>query len=60
MFSLFVFDIIEHHEKNQQGSYFFRSGKFLGQNPPTIEQLKEKLEGGDDSYIQMLVTSCET
>jgi hypothetical protein len=40
MFSLFVFNSIECHENNRQGSYFFSSGKFLGQNPPTIEQLK--------------------
>ena len=54
MFSLFVFNSIERHENNRQGSYFFTSGKFLGQNPPTIEQLKEKLSDGDDRYIQML------
>ena len=54
MFSLFVFNSIECHENNRQGSYFFTSGKFLGQNPPTIEQLKEKLSDGDDRYIQML------
>ena len=40
MFSLFVFNSIERHENNRQGSYFFDSGKFLGQNPPTIEELK--------------------
>ena len=54
MFSLFVFNSIERHENNRQGSYFFSSGKFLGQNPPTIEQLKDKLESGEDRYIQML------
>ena len=54
MFSLFVFNSIERHENNRQGSYFFTSGKFLGQNPPTIEELKEKLASGDDRYIQML------
>ena len=30
MFSLFVFNSIERHENNRQGSYFFSSGKFLG------------------------------
>ena len=54
MFSLFVFDSIERHENNGQGSYFFNSGKFLGQNPPTIEEIKEQWESGDDRYIQML------
>ena len=54
MFSLFVFNSIERHKNNRQGSYFFTSGKFLGQNPPTIEELKDKLSDGDDRYIQML------
>ena len=54
MFSLFVFNSIERHENNRQGSYFFASGKFLGHNPPTIEELKDKLVQGDDRYIQML------
>ena len=54
MFSLFVFNSIERHENNRQGSYFFTIGKFLDQNPPTIEQLKEKLGNGNDCYIQML------
>ncbi len=34
--------------------HFFSRGKFLGQNTHAIEQIKEKLECGDDCYIQML------
>ena len=54
MFSLFVFNSIERHENNSEGSFFFESGKFLGQNPPTIEKLKRDLAAGDDRYIQVL------
>ena len=54
MFSLFVFNSIERHENNSAGSYFFTSGKFLGQNPPTIEELQDRLAAGDDRYIQVL------
>ena len=54
MFFLFVFNSIERHENNREGSYFFESGKFLGQNPPTIEKLKDNLAAGDDRYIQVL------
>ena len=53
-FSLFVFNSIERHKNNEQGNFFFKSDRFLGQNPPTIEQLKERLANGDDSYIQTL------
>ena len=54
MFSLFVFNTIERHTNNTQGHFFFKSNKFIGENPPTIEELKERLSGGDDSYIQIL------
>ena len=54
MFSLFVFNTIEHHENNSAGSYFFTSGKYLGQNPPTIKELQDRLAAGDDRYIQVL------
>ena len=55
MFSLFVFNSIERHENNSAGSYFFTSGNFLGQNPPTIEELQDRLAVGDDRYIQVLI-----
>ena len=54
MFSLFVFNSIERHENNREGSYFFTSGRFLGKNPPTLEELKDRLRDGDDAYIQIL------
>ena len=54
MFSLFVFNTIERHKNNTQGNFFFKSNKFIGENPPTIEELKEQLANGDDRYIQIL------
>ena len=42
------------HENNRAGSYFFISGQCLGQNPPTIEELQDRLAAGDDRYIQVL------
>ena len=54
MFSLFVFNSIERHTNNSEGNFFFKSSRFIGENPPTIEQLKERLAKGDDSYIQIL------
>ena len=49
-----MFNSIERHENNRQGSYFSPAEKFLGQNSPTIEELTEKLKAGDDKCIQML------
>ncbi len=54
MFSLFVINSIECHENNSAGGYFFTSAKFLGQNPPTIEEFQDRLAAGDDRYIQVL------
>ena len=54
MFSLFVFNSIERHVNNTQGRFFFKSNKFIGENPPTIEELKDQLSKGDDRYIQIL------
>ena len=54
MYSLFVFNTIKRHTNNSQRHYFFQSNKFIGENPPTIEELKEQLANGDDRYIQIL------
>ena len=54
LFSLFVFNTMQRHTNNSQGSYFFNDDKFIGKNPPTVEELKDALRNGDDRYIQML------
>ena len=54
MFSLFVFNSIDRHENISAGSYFFTSGKCLGQNPPTIKELQDRLAAGDGRNIQVL------
>lgn len=54
MFSLFAFNTVQRHKNNSEGNFFFKSDRFLGKHPPTIEELKKKLEDGDDTYIQML------
>ena len=46
IFSLVVFNNTELYENNKEVSNFFNSGKFLGQNPPTVEQLKENYKLG--------------
>ena len=54
MFFLFVFNTVQRHKNNSEGNFFFKSDCFLGKHLPTIEELKKKLEDGDDTYIQML------
>lgn len=54
LFCLFVFNTMERHTNNTQGSFFFNNDKFIGKNPPTVEELKDRLRNNDDTYIQML------
>ena len=53
-FSLFVFNTIQRHVNNSEGNFFFNSDSFIGRDPPSIEELKEQLAKGDETYIQML------
>ena len=53
-FCLFVHNTMQRHHNNSQGNFFFNSDKFIGKNPPTIEDLKNQLKNGDASYVQML------
>ena len=54
MFSLFVVDTVQRHRNNSEENFFFKNDPFLGKHLPIIEELKKKLEDGDDTYIQML------
>jgi hypothetical protein len=36
------------------GNYFFNSDRFIGKDPPTVEQLKRWLENKNTKYIRML------
>lgn len=53
-FTLFVYNTIQRHLNNTSGNFFFKSDRFIGKDPPTIEKLKRKLRQGDIRYIQML------
>ena len=38
-------------QEQHRGEFFFKSDRFLGKYPPTIEELKKKLEDSNDTYI---------
>ena len=40
IFLLFIFNAMECHTNNYQGSFFFNNDKLIGKNPPTVEELK--------------------
>ena len=53
-FCLFVHNTIQRHHNNSQGNFFFNSDKFIGKNPPSVEDLKKQLNDGDARCVQTL------
>lgn len=54
LFCLYAFNTIQRHTNNTQGSYFFTGDRFLGKQPPTIEELKQQIQEKNFSYCNKL------
>ena len=55
LFTLYLFNTMARHINNSQGSYFFNSENYyLSNDPPTLEELKQQLDNGNDSFVSML------
>ena len=54
LFTLYVFNVIQRHDNNTDGNFFFKDDKWLGSNPPTLEELKDQIRGGNFSYVSKL------
>ena len=54
LFGLFLYNTIQRHTNNSEGNFFFKSDRFIGKNPPTVQELKKQLENKNSRYIQML------
>jgi hypothetical protein len=39
---------------NSEGNIFFKSDRFIGRNPPTVQELKKQFQQKNTHYIQML------
>ncbi len=40
-FGVFLYNTIHRHTNNSEGNFFFKSGHFIGKNPPTVQELKK-------------------
>ena len=40
LFGLFLYNTIQRHTNNSEGNFFFKSDRFIGKNPPTVQELK--------------------
>jgi hypothetical protein len=54
LFGLFLYNTIQRHTNNSKGDFFFEFDRFIGKNPPTVQELKKQLENKNTRYIQML------
>ena len=54
LFGLNLYNIIQRHTNNREGNFFFNSDRFIGKDPPTVEQLKRQLRNKNTKYISML------
>ena len=54
LFGLSLYNTIQRHTNNKEGNFFFNSDRFIGKNPPTVQELKQQLRNKDTKYISML------
>ena len=53
-FCLYLYNVMQRHQNNKQGGFFFHSPNFLGKNPPTLRELKQQIKNGNYHFINML------
>ncbi len=54
LFGLSLYNTIQRHTNNKEGNFFFNSDRFIGENSPTVQELKKQLRNKDTKYINML------
>jgi len=52
MFTLYTYNTVQRHANNSNGHWFFKSDRFIGENPPTLDDLKQQLKNKDDTFIK--------
>ncbi len=51
---LFLYNTIQRHASNREGNFFLDLDRFIGRNPPTVQELQRQLELKNTWYINML------
>ncbi len=49
-----MYNTIQRHASNREGSFFLTSDRFIEKNPPTVQELQRQLELENTRYINML------
>ena len=58
LFGLFLYNTIQRHSSNSEGNFFLSSDRFIGRNPPTIEDLKKAGNSKELSIHQYVEILC--
>jgi hypothetical protein len=54
LFGPFLYNTIRRHASNREGNFFLASDRFVGRNPPKVQELQRQLELKNTRYINML------
>jgi hypothetical protein len=54
LFGLFLYYTIRRHASNREGNFFLNLDRFIGRNPPTVQELQRQLGLKNTRYINML------
>jgi hypothetical protein len=49
-----LYNTIQRHASNREGNLFLALDRFIGRNPPTVQELQRQLELKNTRYIKML------
>ncbi len=54
LFGLFLYNTVQRHSSNSKGNFFLASDRFIGRNPPTVQDLQRQIQQKKCRYIYML------
>jgi hypothetical protein len=54
LFGLFLYNTVQRHSSNSEGNFFLASDRFIGKNPPTVQELQRQIQLKKCRYINML------
>ena len=54
LFALYLHNIIQRHENNTNGAYFINDKNWFGNNPPSVQEIKDQIRDGDFTFVSKL------
>jgi hypothetical protein len=54
LFGQFLYNTVQRHSSNSEGNFFLASDRFIGKNPPTVQELQRQNLQKHCCYMNML------